>query len=384
MKNNYRIHIIQILVSLSIWITLVSTFWHIGFLRNLTTIELGILSFTFSGAMALFNGFATAIVKPHLGKKILLISLLLDIVLYFLLLVLNNNLLVCYGLIFLISGIFSVVSITKDKILNATSTNGTKISEIIFKFSRFSGPIIGGVTAYYFTWEAIILLNIVLLGFALALSTWIKNISYDKVLEIAEVVYIKSDRYKHNRFLLILFFVMLFVITFIIQVIDAQLVTVFREIKGVTALEFGLCIGISGIGVFVISTWFEKYLIKENYIFLGFLFIGLLMLSAGHYLSTNSDYTVLPLFIMFLVGGLCWQIIMATQENIIKSIRNPSKMEFLFMIVGIILIISYSIGALLSGYIVMYTGVSSLYLWSGITLCTTGFFGKVLAKFIGG
>ena len=75
---------------------------------------------------------------------------------------------------------------------------------------------------------------------------------------------------------------------------------------------------------------------------------------------------------------------MATQENIIKSIRNPSKMEFLFMIVGIILIISYSIGALLSGYIVMYTGVSSLYLWSGITLCTTGFFGKVLAKFIGG
>ena len=142
MKNNYRIHIIQILVSLSIWITLVSTFWHIGFLRNLTTIELGILSFTFSGAMALFNGFATAIVKPHLGKKILLISLLLDIVLYFLLLVLNNNLLVCYGLIFLISGIFSVVSITKDKILSATLLTEQRLVKLFLSFLGFQDQLL--------------------------------------------------------------------------------------------------------------------------------------------------------------------------------------------------------------------------------------------------
>ena len=85
---------------------------------------------------------------------------------------------------------------------------------------------------------------------------------------------------------------------------------------------------------------------------------------------------------MFLIGGLSWQLIMTTQENIIKSISNRKKMLTLFSVIGIILILSYSLGALSSGFIVNKIGIAALYTWGGYALAITGVLGKIIVTTI--
>ncbi|EGJ44841.1 hypothetical protein [Streptococcus sanguinis] len=377
-NKNARLYTVQVLSSLSIWITLVCCFWEIGFAQNLSPIQLGLMSFSFSGAMALFNAFMTVLVKPIYSKIIMLVTLAIDIVLYILLYTANLNKSIIYVYIFLIAACFSSVSISKDKIFEVTSLKGADASEKIFKFMRFIGPIVGGIIVEFFSFKHVMLMNVALLFLTVFATLTIESPLQDTELERTDSKYITSDIYEKNASAFRIFLVMAFIITVTIQMIDAQLVTVFRLITNVSAASFGLCIGISGIGVFFISSYFEKYFVKELFLYFGFLVMGALMIFAGSYFANHQTVPLLLVFYMFFIGGLSWQIIMTTQENIIKSISDRKKMLALFAIVGSILVVSYSLGALSSGFIVNKIGISTLYLWCGYILVMTGILGKVI------
>ncbi|AND80132.1 MFS transporter [Streptococcus pantholopis] len=381
-NKNTRLYTIQLLSSLSIWITLVCCFWKIGFSQNLLPIKLGLMSFSFSGAMALFNALMMMLVKAIYSKIVMLITLIIDIVLYVLLYTANLNHNIIYIYIFLIAACFSSISISKDKIFEVTSLKGADVSEKIFKFMRFIGPIVGGIIVEFLNFKNIMLLNVALLFLSiltvLAIESPVTNIELEKT----ESKYITSNIYEKNAGVFHVFLLMAFIISITIQMIDAQLVTVFHLIANVSAVSFGLCIGISGIGVFLISSYFEKYFVRESFLYIGFLVMGILMIFAGSYFASHQTIPLLLIFSMFLIGGLSWQMIMTTQENIIKSISNRKKMLTLFSIIGIILVISYSLGALSSGFIVTKIGIATLYSWVGYALTITGVLGKIIVTTI--
>ncbi|MDT9524314.1 macrolide transporter [Streptococcus mutans] len=381
-NKNARLYTVQVLSSLSIWITLVCCFWEIGFAQNLSPIKLGLMSFSFSGAMALFNAFMTVLVKPIYSKIIMLVTLAIDIVLYILLYTANLNKSIIYVYIFLIAACFSSVSISKDKIFEVTSLKGADASEKIFKFMRFIGPIVGGIIVEFLNFKNIMLLNVILLFLSILAVLTVENPLMNIELEKTDTKYITSDTYEKNANVFHVFLVMAFVITITIQMIDAQLVSVFHLITNVSAASFGLCIGISGIGVFLISSYFKKYFVTELFLYIGFLAMGILMIFAGSYFASHQTIPLLLIFSMFLIGGLSWQLIMTTQENIIKSISNRKKMLTLFSVIGIILILSYSLGALSSGFIVNKIGIAALYTWGGYALAITGVLGKIIVTTI--
>lgn len=381
-NNNKKIFIVQIITSISIWSTLVCFIWNIGYCHKLSPIMLGVMSFCFSGAMALFNGIMSVVIRPMKAKKIMIVAGIIDILIYSLLYFTPINNKIIFIMIFILSACYSVISISKDKMFSVLSTEYGNKSEIIFKILRFTGPILGGVIISIMSYKEVIILNIVLLVFAQIIMFIIDNCSTNNEVQKKENRYITSEFYNKNQNIFRVLFVMIFVLTVFIQVIDAQLVTVFRMADNVLPVYIGLCIGISGIGVLVISCFMEKNFIKEGYIYMGSIGMGALMIIAGNYLLICKEVHIIALIIMFFIGGICWQIVMSTLENIIKSITDYNKMMGLFSNIGIILMVSYSLGSLLSGVIVNVIGIERVYISIGYILITVAAIGYILVKML--
>lgn len=382
MSNNRKIYLVQILTSVSIWMTLVCCIWNVGFCQNLSPIKLGVMSFCFSGAMALFNGLMAMMIKPTKAKTIMIVASLVDIMVYMLMYRTDIQKNAIFIYIFVVASCFSIISIAKDKMFAVISVQCSDNSEKIFKLLRFLGPILGGILTQLISYNNLMVLNVILLICALIIELGIVAVDTDEELEKEETHYIKTNFYDNNQKIFRIFLVMTFIITISIQMIDAQLATVFHIVDNAAAIFIGLCIGISGIGVFFISCFYEKYFVKESFFYAGFLGMGSLMMLAGWYFTVNHGANLLVVFLMFFLGGVCWQIVMSTHENIIKSVTDYDKMMMLFTIVGILVIFSYSIGAIVSGYIVKAIGIEKLYIGIGCVLVVTAGIGCVIKKIL--
>lgn len=377
MKNVKKLYAVQVLTSVSIWTTLVCCIWNIGYCNVISPVKLGIMSFCFSGAMALFNGLMSAIAKPTAAKTIMLTAAAIDILINFLMKITPSGSQHIYAYIFIIASCFSVISIAKDKLLSVESAESADKSEKIFKLLRFTGPILGGIITEFVAYDKIMILNMILLFIAGTIMLTLERPKTDTEKEKHETHYITSDIYNKNKHVFIVFLLLTFVVTTCIQMVDAQLAEVFREVNNVSAMHIGFCIGISGIGVFLISTFLEKFFVKEVFFHGGVAAMGILMVSAGLYFRNTANAKLTIIFIMFMLGGICWQTVMSTHENIIKSVETNSMM-MLFSAVGIIVIFSYSAGALASGFIVEKIGVASMYILIGTILLSSALIGKLL------
>lgn len=380
--NRTKIYGIQLFTSITIWITLVCCIWNIGYCEKISPIELGIMSFCFSGAMALFNGIMSMVIKPTKAKSIMIFAILLDIMTYILLwnTELDKNMVFVY--VFVVASCYSIISIAKDKMFAVVSIECGECSEHIFKLLRFLGPILGGIIVKVLSFQQVMLLCIILLFASTLIAFTVEKTTTDEELVKTETHYVTTNFYDKNRKIFGIFLVMTFIITICIQMIDAQLATVFQLVNNVSAIHIGLCIGISGIGVYVISCFFEKYFTKEVFLYVGFIGMGILMVLAGNYFIRCESVLVWIIMCMFFFGGICWQIVMSTHENIIKSISDRDKMMLIFSVIGILIIFSYSLGAIASGYIVKSIGIEKMYILIGWILIEAAIIGKILISLI--
>lgn len=381
MKNVKKLFAVQIFTSVSIWTTLVCCIWNIGYCNGISPVKLGIMSFCFSGAMALFNGLMSAVIRPTAAKAIMLTAVAADILINFLTKITPSNNNRVYIYIFIIASCFSIISIAKDKLLSVESAESAEKSEKIFKLLRFTGPILGGIITECVAYDRIMITNMILLLIAGTIILTIERPKTDTEKQKHETHYITSDIYDKNKKVFIVFLILTFIVTICIQMVDAQLAEVFREVKDVSAMHIGFCIGISGIGVFLISTFFERFFVKEIFFHGGVAAMGILMAAAGCYFRNTENAKLTIIFVMFMLGGICWQTVMSTHENIIKSVETNSMMK-LFSAVGIIVIFSYSTGALASGFIVEKIGVASMYILIGVILLSAAFTGKLLTEIL--
>ena len=69
--------------------------------------------------------------------------------------------------------------------------------------------------------------------------------------------------------------------------------------------------------------------------------------------------------ILFFCGGGCWQISMSFLENMINSISNKEKRSSLFDVVGLSTLITYSLGAAISGILVLIFDIGYIYFLLG-------------------
>ena len=377
MNNVKKLYAVQVLTSVSIWTTLVCCIWNIGYCNGITPVRLGVMSFCFSGAMALFNGLMSALIRPTSAKAVMISAAAADILINLLMHITPSDKNHVFVLIFLTASCFSIISIAKDKMLSVVSSESAGTSEKIFRLLRFTGPILGGIIVEILAYENIMILNMVLLFVSGIIMLAIERPQTDIEAEKQETHYITSDIYDKNRKVFVVFLSLTFVVTICIQMIDAQLAVVFREVSDVSAKHIGLCIGISGIGVFTIATFFERYFVKEIFFHAGMAAMGILMVASGLYFRHTTDAKLAMIFALFMFGGICWQTVMSTHENIIKSVRDDTMMK-LFTAVGIIIIFSYSTGALASGFIVQKIGIASLYILIGAVLFIAAVAGKLL------
>ncbi|WP_238861412.1 MFS transporter [Clostridium sp. YIM B02569] len=364
--RNKNIFLVQILTSFAIWIFLVFILYNIGLLQNCTPVQLGIISFCFSGAMALVNGLGSAFIKYRSAKSCILIGLLISI----LIIISFYNIatpIIQYVLIFLISSCYSLISIGKDKIVENGEQKFDKINERIFRIIRFLGPIVGGILVYFFTYKEVLLIISVLYILSLLFMISIK-LEGEVFKERLENKFIKTNKYEKNPRLIKSFFVLSFIVTLFIQVIDAQLVTLFKYSNLMLPTYIGVCIGCSGIGVFIIAEFFESKLVKEKLLYISCFCLGVLLFLAGSYMEYFGEIKIFLIILIFSIGGLCWQVVMGTFENIIKSYKNKDLMMRIFTIVGILTLISYSTGALISGFLVNILRIYLVYIIAGVVL----------------
>ncbi len=383
MNNIKKLYAVQILSSVSIWTTLVCCIWNIGYCGGITPVRLGVMSFCFSGAMALFNGIMSAVLRPTSGKTAILAAAAADILVNYLMHITPSVQKRVFVYIFLTASCFSIISIAKDKLLASASAESADISEKIFKLLRFTGPILGGIITGLMPYERIMIMNMILLLAAAVIALTLKKPRDDTEKEKQETHYIVSDKYEKNKNVFTVFLSLTFVVTICIQMVDAQLAEVFRAVNDVSAHHIGFCIGISGIGVFLISTFLERFFVKEIFFHSGVAVMGILMTGAGLYFRNTENARLAVIFAMFMLGGICWQTVMSTLENIIKSVRDGSMAKF-FSAVGIIVIFSYSAGALASGYIADKIGVASMYILIGTILILSAITGKILTETVFG
>lgn len=365
MKNK-NIFLVQILTSFAIWIFLVFILYNIGLLQNCTPVQLGIISFCFSGAMALVNGLGAAFIKYRSAKLSILIGSLVSI--FIIILFYNIAIpIIQYILIFLIASCYSLISIGKDKIVENEEQRFDKLNERIFRIIRFLGPTVGGIVVYFFTYKEVLLIILGLYVLSLLFMIGIK-LEGEVFKERLENQFIKTNKYEKNPRLIKSFIVLSFIVTLFIQVIDAQLVTLFKYSNLMLSTYIGVCIGCSGIGVFIIAEFFESKLVKEKLLYSSCFCLGILLFLAGNYMEYFEEIKILLIILVFFSGGLCWQIIMGTFENIIKSYKNKDLMMRVFTIVGILTLISYSTGALISGFLVNILKIYLVYIIAGIVL----------------
>ncbi|MCR5021530.1 MFS transporter [Ruminococcus sp.] len=381
MNNIKKLYAVQILSSVSIWTTLVCCIWNIGYCGNITPVRLGVMSFCFSGAMALFNGIMSAVLRPTTGKAAILAAAAADILVNLLMHITPSDQKRVFVYIFLTASCFSIISIAKDKLLASASAQSAEKSEKIFKLLRFTGPILGGIITGFATYERIMLINILFLFASAVIAITLEKPQDDTEKEKQETRYIASDKYDKNRNLFTVFLSLTFIVTICIQMVDAQLAEIFRAINNASAQHIGLCIGISGIGVFIISTFLERYFVKESFFQSGIAAMGILMAGAGIYFKNTENARLAVVFLIFMLGGICWQTVMSTLENIIKSVRDNSMVKY-FSAVGMIVIFSYSAGALASGFIVDKIGIASMYILIGIILIMSAIAGKILTGIV--
>lgn len=373
-----KVLLIQILSSISIWMTLVSCIWEIGYCGKISPVSLGIMSFCFSGSMALFNGVMSMAIKPIHVKKYWLAAIIIDVITFIFLIhdeLSRSEEFIC---IFIVSACFSVIGTAVDKYLEVISLEGIDTSEKIFKLLRFLGPILGGILVYWFHFKMLMMINICLYVLIAIVLIFVKAPIKNEALEKVETKYIDNRFYDAHEMIVKVLIVMTFVVTVCIQMVDAQLATLFRMVDLKSGAIIGICIGISGTGVFLISLLFEKYLVKEYLFYVGIISMGFLLCLAGGLFSLLNMTPIIGIMIIFLFGGIFWQIIMSTLENIIKSFTDKNKMMKYFSVVGSMIIVSYSFGAIVSGFIVRQIGILNMYIGIGIVLVMFGIIGRVI------
>ncbi len=369
---------IQVLASISIWVTLVCCIWEIGYCKGISAVSLGIMSFCFSGSMALFNGIMSVLMKPIHVRKYWIVAMIIDVVAFGILKQDELSIVKAFMCIFVISACFSVIGTAVDKYLETTSLEGVAISEKIFKLLRFSGPILGGLLVYWYPFKTLMLFNMVICALIVLILLFVRVPKNNEPLEKVETKYIDSKFYDANENIVKVLIAMTFVVTICIQMVDAQLATLFRMVDIKNGSLIGICIGISGTGVFLISLFMEKYLVKEYLFYIGMVSMGFLLCLAGIVFSILNMTPIICIFTVFLFGGIFWQIIMSTLENVIKSFTSENTMMKYFSVVGSMIIVSYSVGALGSGFVVRQFGILKMYIGIGGVLVVIGTIGRIV------
>lgn len=372
---------IQIFSSLAIWSILVAALYYIAMENNFTPVQLGILSFCFSGAMALFNGLMAMFILPGKAKRYMVCGSIISIISLFPLFELRGTNAV-FPVIFIIASCYSVISVGKDKILATISVKEQQTGEFIFKLLRFLGPMFGGVIAFLVDFKYVLMLDMIFYVISLLFILLLKRCENDKEIGRIDNRYMITEKYETNPIYMKIFLAMVFAITFCIQITDAQLVSIFKRSIDASALTIGVCIGISGIGVFFISMFLEKFMNKEIYFFIAFLCMGAVLFCAGFYIISVQSLSVYPMILLFFLGGIFWQIALSTLENMIKSYLDQKKKNHIFSIIGGILIISYSAGALSSGVFVETFGLGPVYFILASILFISVFTSVVIMKLI--
>ena len=368
MKNKEKIilDVIESIGAIIVWLFFVFLLYERGYRDNYSPILLGIVSLFYSGSIALFNGIFPNLIAEKKEKVFMFLALIMQGIATISIQFVHHIALVI--IITLIQGIsFSALSEAKKLIL--IRNNYIFNDEFIFKLFRMVGPMLAGIMAAILSEKTRVLYVSALAVVGSFLIVILNEKGMEKQSEIrrgaAENHHLEMDDIHYNPYTLI---GLSCVLTFCIQVVDAQLITVFKNVENLGIEMIGICIGCSGIGVFLISIFFEQK-IKSIMVYMSSVIcMGIVLLVGGTYLIDANYLSGYLLMCLFFCGGVFWQISMTFLENMIKSVSDEEKRNSLFGVVGICTLITYSLGAAISGLFVLIFGIGKVYLLLGCAI----------------
>lgn len=350
-----------------IWTFFVFLLFNRGFQENYSPIQLGVVSLLFSGTMALLNGIIPNCIKAGKEKAYLVLALILEMIACVLLFSTHGFFLILF-IVIVEAACYSIITESKKALLERKNQHHS--TDFIFKLFRMLGPVLGGIVILVFP-PLMAIVYILLIGIAgIAITIRVDSVRAERATGkvSGEWADRNDEKFKESRTYLSQFLVVVALITFSIQVVDAQLITVFHRVDAVNALVVGCCIGCSGVGVFVISIFLEKYISKLDYFFVSVLLMGVILTVTGIYIGLPGKVGFFPLIPLFFCGGIFWQTVMTFLENVIKSVRDETIKNHYFQSVGIIILVTYSLGAFSSGFLVQLFTIKNVYVFLGLLL----------------
>lgn len=365
MKNKEKIilDIIESISAIIVWFFFVFLLYERGYKDNYSPILLGIVSLFYSGSIALFNGIFPNVIRKKYEKIFMLFGVIMEGIAAILIQYVHHIAVVL--IVILIQGIsFSAVSEAKKYILIRKKYIFN--NEFVFKLFRMVGPILAGIMAAILSekMRIIYVIMLVLLGIFLIV------ILNEKVMGIQSRIRSKEsdDNYSNRKEISYNPYNMIglsSLLTFGIQVVDAQLITVFKTVENLRIEMIGTCIGCSGISVFLIAIFLEQKIKSVKIYMSSVISMGIILLVGGNYIINTNHLSGYVLMILFFCGGGCWQISMSFLENMINSISNKEKRSSLFDVVGLSTLITYSLGAAISGILVLIFDIGYIYFLLG-------------------
>lgn len=293
------------------------------------------------------------------------------------------------------AGVFSLPAqqgLMRNIVNEADISWAVTINGSLFQFVKVVGPMIGGTLTGIFSPNIPIIFNAICFFFSGFLLTRIKLKKNQDSMEKEErnnrkIIDVFSS-WKKGWHIVLKNNVLLASISFgiastlTIQMLDAQLVTLFSEVFPENVELTGWVISSIGIGsLIVVSCLYRLEKIdKYGWLFgMGSLFIGLMALGYGFLGEYN--FLVFAIALAF-VGGIGNGMTFITMNYLVQKEPPKEAVGRVYGIVDSTLSILFIVGPLIGGALITQYDILSVFKMIGVTLIIIGLTGILLQKFI--